>query len=156
MITEYEIVNDIIGNALEMALVKQLTKSIEQLSTTIASIPSSVIRQLSGGISAAHLTDLLGHNMNLSLVKQQLLETSDVNTRLELMITYLEEEKEVERLEMEITQKVRERIDENQREYILREKLRTIKEELGDVTNKEDDTSNILKEITTNLIRKCR
>ena len=152
IIGEYEIVNDIIGERVkEMALVKQLTKSIEQLSTTIASIPSSVIRQLSGGISAAHLTDLLGHNMNLSLVKkQQLLETSDVNTRLELMITYLEEEKEVERLEMEITQKVRERIDENQREYILREKLRTIKEELGDVTNKEDDTSNILKEITTN------
>ncbi|HHU28107.1 TPA: endopeptidase La [bacterium] len=149
---QYDIVNDVIGERMkEMALVKQLTKSIEQLSTTIASIPSSVIRQLSGGISAAHLTDLLGHNMNLSLVKkQQLLETVDVNTRLELLIAFLEEEKEVERLEIEISQKVRERIDESQREYILREKLRTIKEELGDVANKEDDTANILKEITTN------
>jgi ATP-dependent Lon protease len=146
---EYEIVNDIVGDRItEIALIKKLTKSIDQLGNNVASLPNNVAKQLSNGLSASHLTDLLGHNMNITLEKRQkLLETLSVNDRLEMLIGFLEEEKEIERVEMEITQKVREKIDENQREYILREKLRTIKEELGDVANKEDDTSAILKEL---------
>ena len=45
---------------------------------------------------------------------------------------------------------MRESIDENQREYYLREKLRAIKEELGDSVPKEDDAESIREELQKN------
>ena len=82
--------------------------------------------------------------MNLSLVKTTTIRTVDVV--LGMNICVLEEEK---KLNVKVKfLKVRERIDEVKRIHFTW-KLRTIKE-LGDVANKEDDTANILKEITTN------
>lgn len=53
-------------------------------------------------------------------------------------------------IEETINRKVRESIDENQREYYLREKLRAIKEELGDSVPKEDDAETIREELEKN------
>ena len=53
-------------------------------------------------------------------------------------------------IEETINRKVRESIDENQREYYLREKLRAIKEELGDSVPKEDDAEMIREELEKN------
>lgn len=55
-------------------------------------------------------------------------------------------------IEETINRKVRESIDENQREYYLREKLRAIKEELGDSVPKEDDAEMIHEELEKILI----
>lgn len=51
---------------------------------------------------------------------------------------------------MKSLQKVRKKIDENQKEYILREKLRAIKEELGDISPVEQDVDDIRKIVTDN------
>lgn len=67
--------------------------------------------------------------------RQQLLEAVSMNDRYELLGVIMSNEIEIMHLRTEIQNKVKERIDKNQREYILREQLKLIREELG-----EDDT----------------
>lgn len=135
----------------EVALVRTLARTVENLGKTANELPSSVISQLSKGVSALDLTDMLAHYLPLSLEKkQELLETLDVNKRMVLLYESVEEEKKISEIESTINKKVREKIDENQKEYVLREKLRAIKEELGDTTNKEDDSENIRRRVEEN------
>ena len=82
--------------------------------------------------------------------KQQLLEELVVETRLKKIVDFLEDTKESQRLDNKINQTVKERMEVSQKEYILREKLRAIKEELGDVSNVSDDTDKIRKMINEN------
>ncbi len=69
--------------------------------------------------------------------KQKLLETASVRERFNLTAALLQREIEVQRIRAEVGRKVREQIDKNQREYILREELKVIQKELGDVPQSE-------------------
>ncbi len=69
---------------------------------------------------------------------QDLLESTDLLTYYERLTQLLHNELEIMRLKMEIQTKVKERVDKNQREYILREQLKLIREELGDDTTMSD------------------
>ncbi|NLC64194.1 MAG: endopeptidase La, partial [Erysipelothrix sp.] len=65
--------------------------------------------------------------------KQTLLETLNVNTRIEIILSEIQREKTLSDIESDINERVKGRVEENQREYYLREKMRAIREELGDV-----------------------
>ncbi|MEA4822403.1 MAG: endopeptidase La, partial [Erysipelotrichales bacterium] len=149
----YEIIDDIYGDKNEeIALVRSLAKTIDELANTPSTqFPVNLIQEMSKGISAHELADSIAHYLPISLEsKQKVLETREVKERLKLIIESISQEKEINKLESEINQKVRDRIDENQKEYVLREKLRAIKEELGDTPNKDDDTDEIRKQIEEN------
>ncbi len=64
--------------------------------------------------------------------KQKLLEEADINRRLDILLSILEGRIGVERLRAEIDQQVQENLIKNQRDYYLQEKLRIIKQELGE------------------------
>ncbi len=82
------------------------------------------------------MVDQICINLPLNYEKrQQLLEAVALNERYELLGVIMSNEIEVMQLRTEIQNKVKERIDKNQREYILREQMKLIREELG-----EDDT----------------
>ncbi len=66
--------------------------------------------------------------------KQKLLEAVDLTERFEQLSVLLENEIQVMNIKTEIQEKVKARIDKNQREYILREQLKVIREELGEDT----------------------
>ncbi|MCD8023036.1 MAG: endopeptidase La [Lachnospiraceae bacterium] len=66
--------------------------------------------------------------------RQSLLETNDMLERYNLLCTLLVREVEILQVQSEIQQKVKERVDKNQREYVLREQIRVIQEELGEDT----------------------
>ena len=63
--------------------------------------------------------------------KQLFLEEENVNRRLEMMLTHIEKERNMDMIEQEINEKVKESIEDGQRDYYLREKLKAIKDELG-------------------------
>ena len=72
--------------------------------------------------------------------KQKLLEAVDLTERFEQLSVLLENEIQVMNIKTEIQEKVKVRVDKNQREYILREQLKVIREELGeDTTGAEAD-----------------
>lgn len=66
--------------------------------------------------------------------RQKLLETNDLLDRYHLLSTLIAREIEILQVQNEIQQKVKERVDKNQREYVLREQIRVIQEELGEDT----------------------
>lgn len=63
--------------------------------------------------------------------KQLFLEEENVNKRLEMMLSHIEKERNMDMIEQEINEKVKESIEDGQRDYYLREKLKAIKDELG-------------------------
>ena len=70
--------------------------------------------------------------------QQELLEEPDVRKRFELLSYKVVQEIRVQNIKDELQTKIKERVDKNQREYILREELKLIREELGDETTLSD------------------
>lgn len=79
--------------------------------------------------------------------KQKLLEEMDLKRRCELMLVLLEQELRLAYLRLDIQEKVKENIDHNQREYMLREQLKVIREELGE-TNIADEADEFLRKLS--------
>ncbi|MGQ9367416.1 endopeptidase La [Azospirillum sp. ST 5-10] len=83
--------------------------------------------------SASELADMTAAYMDLKAAeKQEILETFDLTARLDRVARLLAGRLEVLRLTRDIRERTRESIDERQREYMLREQLRTIQKELGE------------------------
>lgn len=81
--------------------------------------------------------------------KQKLLETDSVFGRYNYLCSLLERERDVARLKKEIQQKVRESIDKTQKEYLIREQIKALREELGEGDKSEMDQLEIdLKDLT--------
>lgn len=70
--------------------------------------------------------------------KQKLLEASSVSERFELLGTLMNKEIGIMRFKRELQEKIKARVDKNQREYLLREQLKVIREELGEDTSGTD------------------
>lgn len=79
------------------------------------------------------LSDVIAGGLEIKLEERQaLLEEFDAYKRAEKLMTAIDNNINVMRIEQNIIKKVRENIDKNQREYFLREQLKVISEELGD------------------------
>ena len=88
----------------------------------------------------AEMADVIIANMPVKpSLKQAILECIEIDTRLETLISILSEEIDLLDIEKHIMDKVQENLDSNQRDYVLREKLKVIKEELGEDNDSEDD-----------------
>ena len=79
--------------------------------------------------------------------KQKVLEETNPLKRLEYVIAQLKAETELLKLEHEIERKVHESMDENQRDYFLREQMKVISEELGEDENPEEEAEEYRKKI---------
>lgn len=135
----------------ELALVKKIIAEFEKVSNVSAAFPADIIHQLSQGVSAVTLTDQFGqYLLHDQETKQKLLETLNINERMLLIIAEMEKQQRLSEIENTINMKVKEKIDESQKEYYLREKLKTIKEELGDVSNVTDDSTELRDMINNN------
>lgn len=117
-----------------------MLRSMKEIFLAYCKENSKISKELAGQIldidDVERLVDQICINISLNYEqRQQLLEAVSLNERYELLGVIMSNEIEVMQLRMEIQSKVKERIDKNQREYILREQLKLIREELG-----EDDT----------------
>src|SRR5213592_1161908 len=93
---------------------------------------------LAGITDVSKLADFAAANLDLALpAKAELLAIDDVNRRLERLAELLGQELQVLEVGTQIQEKVKSRLDANQREYVLREQLRVIRQELGE--DKEED-----------------
>ena len=128
------VVEDIYGDDKEESvLVKRVLEEFEQLSPNFGAVPKELINHLSAGVSSVVLADQFGQYLPMSLAdRQEILEALDVNNRLMLILQQFAVSREIKQVENDINEKVKDSIDENQKEYYLRERLKAIKRELGD------------------------
>jgi len=81
--------------------------------------------------------------------KQELLETPDVTARLERINKHLAKELEVQQLRTKIQTEVQDSVQQSQRDYYLREQLKAIQKELGDLDDTQKDISDLREKIET-------
>jgi len=98
--------------------------------------------------SPAELSDLIASALDLKpQERQELLEMTDVKTRLQKLTEMLAKEIKILELERRIASKTQERFEKGAREAMLRERLRTIEEELGEEGEKSSETKVLLNKI---------
>lgn len=115
------------------AMSRQLLSYVEEYGRENPRIGKEFLKQINLSSGLEQMMAELCNNLPIEFEeRQRLLETLDLVDRFELLCVILNNEIGIYRVRREIQEKVKERVDKNQREYILREQIKVIQEELGD------------------------
>ena len=129
------------------AMVRVLKSKLEEFSEDNPKIIKEVLPNL---LSIQDLEELIDQSiLQLSwdyVARQEFLEAMDTSSRYETLVRHLITEIEVGRIKQDFQNKVRASIGKNQKEYILREQMQYIREELGE-NNANSDVEQFLKEV---------
>ena len=118
---------------LESALVRECRQQFERYADLVPKMAPDVMFSVASDNNAGHLADYVASNLNMPVEeKQRILNLLTVSTRMETLLRIMDKECQILELEKKIEQKVQEQMDENQKEYYLREQIRAISEELGE------------------------
>lgn len=153
------------NTARDLALVRLLKETFENYMELTPKLPTDILFKIGMSTNAGELADYVAGNVVLDYtVKQSILETINVSDRLEALIDALHNEIYILEIEREILDKSKERIDQSQREYFLREQLKTIEEELGQEESPELESQRLREQILelhlsqdneNNLLKEC-
>lgn len=115
-----------------IALVQSLKDAATRILTLNPDIPQEAQMALDNISNPAFLTHFLSSNLNVDVKdKQKLLEMNDGKKRAEVLLQYLLKEVEMLELKQEIHKKVSTDIDQQQRDYYLRQQMKVLQDELG-------------------------
>ncbi|MEG0578947.1 MAG: LON peptidase substrate-binding domain-containing protein, partial [Niameybacter sp.] len=129
-----------------------LMRTVGELFETYASLNTKLsmdmVYSILGSNSPMEVMDLIIANMPLEVAKKQaILACLDASSRMYKVIELLQEEIEVLKIQKQIYNKVKDNIDQTQKEYFLREQLKVIQEELGDKDGLTADIDNYKKKM---------
>lgn len=103
-------------------------------------LPQDIYDSVASVEQPGRLADIITSHIDIRTeLKQEILEAFDPEKRLRLLNDILSKEIEILKIEQDINKKVRSKINKSQREYYLREQIRTIQEELGEDELIEDE-----------------
>ena len=140
-----EVIDEGLVQGVEIDALMMNLKNLFQRAVELAPYLTSELGTMVSNIkSPAILADLIASNLNISTTeKQGILETFDIRERLTKVHLFLNKEVQVLELGNKIQSQVKEDMDRTQREYYLREQLKAIKKELGEL----DEHSTEIKEL---------
>ncbi len=135
----------------EVALVRMIANAFEDMHPGEKFMSKELMLELSKGVGADVLSDKAVQTFPLATErKQEYLETMGVNDRLVMLLQDMEKEKKMSEVEKRINEAVKERIDQGQKDYYLREKMHAIREELGDTVETDKDAESIRRRLDEN------
>ena len=121
-----------LDESLGYAYERTLKMLFEEYSSLVPKIPDELTGLVNGEHDLKKLFELIIFNVFLKTDnKQTLLETNGLEKRIKKLIEMLTEEIKVLRFEAEISEQIKDSIDSNQREYILREQMKALSKQLG-------------------------
>lgn len=122
------------------ALMRNVREQLESLSALGRVISPEVMMVIESIQDPGRLADLVASNLNIKIESaQDILETLDPLKRLEKVNSYLTREVQVATVQAKIQSQAKEEMEKAQREYFLREQMKAIKSELGDLEEIEDE-----------------
>jgi ATP-dependent Lon protease len=128
-----------------MGTLRELAQKIIDLSPQIPAEASFLVRSID---EPGVLADIVASNLNIPPEeKQELLETLDISERIEKVIAVLNKELQVLELSNKIQTEVKGEMDKAQREYFLREQLKAIQKELGEVDERQEEFEEIKRSV---------
>ncbi len=132
----------------QVALARTLRETFETFLNFVPKFPSDVIYKVNVCKDNGVLCDLIAGNTRMSYQdKQEILEDLKIDDRLDDLILHLSEEAYILSVEDEVQKKTRERIDEHQREYFLREQLKVIEDELNIDSEEAEEVNEYMQRI---------
>lgn len=124
----------------ENTLIKMIVSETTSNPNQLLNNAQQISEQIQSGLSADRISDILAYNLKINdTEKYKYLQELQLNNRLKLILEDMNKLKMIADLEQRINDDVKKAIDENQKEYYLREKMRAIQNELGDKAKKEDE-----------------
>jgi len=132
----------------EKILVRKLYRELEVYIKKVPYISNSILSLLVNVGDIGKFTDIVATSLPIENDRLMMyLNELDVEKRAEMILEDIYKDEEMFDVEKSIDLKVKKNIDDNQKEYLLREKIKYIKEELGDTTLKEDEIEDIRRKI---------
>ncbi|MCK6502636.1 endopeptidase La [Myxococcota bacterium] len=129
----------------KMSNLRELAQRIIDLSPTIPAEASFLVRSID---NPGVLADIVASNLGIGVEEQQeLLDTFDTSTRMDKVVALLNKEIQVLELSNKIQSEVKGEMDKAQREYFLREQLKAIQKELGEVDDRQEEFEELKKGI---------
>jgi ATP-dependent Lon protease len=130
------------------AMMRNIRESLEKLSSLGKVVFPEVMMVLDNIEDAGRLSDLVAANLGLNVdVAQQVLETLDPLQRLKKVNELVIKELQVSQMQAKIQNQAKEEMDKTQREYFLREQMRQIKSELGDIEDAKEEAEDFKDKI---------
>ena len=137
--------SDVELDALVMNL-KDIAKRVVKLMPELPKEASALVESVT---EPGHLADLITSNLELEVAeKQEILETYDLKARMRKVLQFLSRQLEVLKVRERINTQVQEEMGRNQREYVLRQQLKAIKDELGELDEGGGDLEEFKEKIT--------
>ena len=122
------------------ALGINLKKLAREVIEMMPELPAAATELVESITQPGHLADLIAANVDVPIEeKQQVLETVDLKDRMKLVLELLNRKREILKLSSKIDSQVKGEMSKTQREYYLRQQLKAIKEELGELGEEEEE-----------------
>ena len=131
----------------EEAMVMSVQETFAKYSAVQGRIGKEVVRQVQETTDLSKLLDYVGNNLPVSYdKKQKILDAIAITERYEALLAMLLQQIEVLAIKSDFQKKVQERVEKHQKEYVLREQMALIREELGE-TNTDSDAQEYEKKL---------
>lgn len=130
------------------ALVANIKETAKKLISLVPELPREAAALLDSVSDPGQVADLVISNLDIEPhEKQDVLESSDVTERLRKVLTLLSRQLEILKVRERINSQVQEEMGHSQREYVLRQQLKAIKGELGEMDDEAGDVDEFSKKI---------
>jgi len=129
-----------IDDRISSATSRKLYREIEQYVKSVPYISNSLLALISDTKNISKMTDITVSNLQISNERIfEYLTCTNSLERTEMILNDIYKEEEMFNIEKNLDLKVKKELDNSQKEYLLREKMKVIKEELGDISLKDDE-----------------
>jgi len=130
------------------ALKRTVMSSFDQYAKFNNKIPPEVLNVLNGIDDPSRLADTMAAHIAIKIhEKQIILETPDIEQRLEVLMALMEGEVDILEMEKKIRVRVKQQMEKNQREYYLNEQMKAIQKELGDMEDVPNEIEDLERKI---------
>ena len=145
-ITDYPTI--LVDGAEESALIRSVVGEVSKTASTVLNNPEDVLRNIQSGITTEQIADIISfHLKSTNINKYKYLEEQSLSKRMEFILEDIAREKQIGDIENKINQDVKKSIDESQKEYYLREKMKAIQNELGDKARQDEEIEELRNKI---------
>ena len=146
-LTRCEEIDEGLSDEAKTAMVRSVQDTFEKYVTVNPRVGGELRRQVREEKNLPKIMDLIANNLPFYYEqKQEILEAVSLTERYEVLMALLLKEIEITAIKNEFQAKVKKRVDKNQKEYILREQMKLIREELGE-DNTESDADAYLEQL---------
>lgn len=130
------------------ALVRAVKEEFRAYCSNIPRVPGEYINTIIGSDDPKTIFDNIAVSVPLPVEeKQELLEANGIMSRLSMLLAMLSRETEIMGIEREIQEKLRQQVDQSQKEYYLREQMKAIASELGEEESVQDEAYEYMERI---------